>query len=108
MTMQPQENYWNNEVAVTGKLHFVNGGQHYVGKHSKKPYFKFAIRTETADNVNVNGGYRPNYIIVRAYNSEVISAVKSKEEGDIISIVGELVSSRGSGEMFVLYSDVDE
>lgn len=103
--MRPEDlnKYWLNEVKVTGKLHRINGAD--LGSHSGKTYVKFSIRTETMDFTE--GSFRPNYVICRAYNRGTKDFLERIEEGEILTVTGEIVASRGSGGLFVLVKDLE-
>lgn len=94
-----QEKYWINSVLVSGKFHRINGAT--TGSHSGKPYLRFSVRTETIDTAT--GTFRPNFIEARTYIPELIDYFgEALKEGDMVHVAGEIVSSKGSGNMFLL------
>jgi len=97
-----RKKYWDNSVRITGKFHAISGAG--TGRHSGIEYTKFSVLTETLDTRT--GFYRPNYVVCRTYEKELKKNINELNEGDIFSIYGEVISSAGSGELFVLVKEI--
>lgn len=97
------DKYWKNEVLVCGRFHRVSGVDR--GKHSGADYVKFSVLTETLD---VKTGYfRPNHVVCRAYDPDIRAFVGGLMEGDEVALGGEIISSTGSGGLFVLVRKIE-
>lgn len=97
------DKYWKNEVLVCGRFHRVSGVDR--GKHSGADYVKFSVLTETLD---VKSGYlRPNHVVCRAYDPDIRAFVGGLMEGDEVALGGEIISSTGSGGLFVLVREIE-
>ena len=86
---------WENSVKISGKVHFLKGqaeGETGTGK-----YIQFAVRQDSDDE----NGTRKDFLVVRVYDETLREQVRTKQEGDDVTVEGTLRSSRGSGVNYV-------
>ena len=88
----------DNMVAVSGVLHHIRSE-----KKSDK-YFLFSIKQETPWS---DGTVRKDFLISRAFSTDVQEQVKSLPEGTPLKVRGSLHSSLGSGDMYICASEVE-
>ena len=90
-----------NAVAVVGKLHLIHGEA--VKENRMGRYFRFSVRQDTFSK---DGSARHDFLLARAYRPEVQDLLRELKEGTPIRISGEIRSSVGSGEMYILADEV--
>ncbi|MBL3592343.1 MAG: DNA-binding protein [Synergistaceae bacterium] len=90
-----------NAVAVAGKLHLVHGEA--VKENRMGRYYRFSIKQDTPWE---DGSTRHDFLLARAYRPEVQHLLKELKEGTAIRVAGEIRSSVGSGEMYILADEV--
>lgn len=95
-------NVLENAVAVAGRLHLVHGET--VRENRMGRYFRFSVRQDTPWQ---DGSTRHDFLLARAYRPEVQNLLKELREGTPIRVSGEIRSSVGSGEMYILADEVD-
>jgi hypothetical protein len=88
---------FENLVTVSGLLH------HIKSEKKNDKYFLFSVRQETPQD---NGTVRKDFLVSRAFVSEIQEQVKALPEGTPLKVLGFLQSSLGSGEMYVNVSEV--
>lgn len=86
-----------NEVQVTGKVHIIHGEMEKC--NSLGDYLRFSIRQ---DRTEEDGSTRHDFLLVRVYDAGIQDTVKHLEEKQWVRIRGEIRSSLGSGEMYIL------
>lgn len=87
---------WENNVKISGKVHFLKG--HAEGETATGKYVQFAVRQ---DSVAVDGSNRRDFLVVRVYEQEARDILASKKAGDDVTVEGTLRSSSGSGINYV-------
>ncbi|QTX32386.1 OB-fold nucleic acid binding domain-containing protein [Aminithiophilus ramosus] len=95
-------NVLENAVAVAGRLHLVHGET--IGENRMGRYFRFSVRQDTPWK---DGSTRHDFLLARAYRPEVQNLLRELKEGTSIRVSGEIRSSVGSGEMYILADEVD-
>lgn len=91
-----------NLVKVSGKLHLVHGDK--VQENRLGKYVRFSVRQDTPWN---DGSTRHDFLIMRAYDREVQEQVFGLSEGAPIKVEGQIRSSVGSGEMYILVKHIE-
>jgi hypothetical protein len=86
---------WENDVVLSGKMHFLKGQSE--GETGTGKYMQFAVRQDS----EWEGGTRRDFLVVRAYDEALRDLILAKKEGDDIAVEGTLRSSRGSGVNYV-------
>ncbi len=92
----------NNYVKVSGSLHLIKG--HMEDENQVGKYVHFSVRQDTACE---DGRTRHDFLIMRAYDPEIGKWVKQQQEGTPLSVEGEVKSSLGSGEMYILVKKIE-
>jgi len=83
---------YDNEVTVSGLLH------HIKSEKKNDKYFMFSVKQETQQD---DGTRRKDFLVSRAFASEIQEQVKALEEGTPLVVRGVLHSSLGSGDMYI-------
>ena len=87
---------WENSVRISGKVHFMKGDAE--GETGTGKYVQFAVRQ---DSDGPDGVPRRDFLVVRVYDEELRSVLRTKQDGDEVVVEGTLRSSRGSGINYV-------
>jgi hypothetical protein len=90
-----------NYVQVSGNLHLIKG--HMEDENQVGKYVHFAVKQDTSCS---DGMTRHDFLLMRAYDPEIGEWVKQQQEGLPVIVEGEVKSSLGSGEMYILVKDV--
>ena len=88
----------DNTVTVSGLLHHIRSE-----KKSDK-YFFFSIKQETPWS---DGTVRKDFLVSRAFISDVREQVMALPEGTRLKVRGALQSSLGSGDMYIYVREVE-
>ncbi len=91
-----------NLVKVSGKLHLVHGDK--VQENRLGKYVRFSVRQDTPWD---DGSMRHDFLIMRAYRPDIQEAVMNLGEGAPIKVEGQVRSSVGSGEMYILVDNME-
>lgn len=91
-----------NLVKVTGKLHLVHGET--IQENRLGRYVRFSVRQDTPWE---DGSTRHDFLIMRAYKREIQDLVLKQSEGVAVKIEGQVRSSLGSGEMYILVENME-
>ncbi|MDD2206705.1 MAG: DNA-binding protein [Aminobacterium sp.] len=92
-----------NIVTVAGTLHHVQGKK--ILQNRLGEYVTFALKQETPWD---DGSTRRDFLLMRAYQPELRKWVLSRKEGTTVRVEGDVRSSLGSGEMYVLVRAIEE
>jgi len=88
----------DNTVTVSGLLH------HIKSEKKSDKYFLFAIKQETPWS---DGTIRKDFLVSRAFITDIQEKVKSLPEGTPLKVSGSLQSSLGSGEIYIYAREVE-
>ena len=88
----------DNAVTVSGLLH------HIKSEKKSDKYFLFSIKQETPWS---DGTIRKDFLVSRAFISDVQEKIKALPEGTPLKVYGSLQSSLGSGEMYIYAREVE-
>ena len=91
---------WENQVHISGTLHKVREDE---GRTRFGAYRAFTVRQDTSEE---DGTVRKDFLLVRAYEQQIKDLIVGANEGDPIVVDGEMRSSSGSGEMYILARQV--
>jgi len=91
-----------NFVKVSGLLHFIKG--HMEDENQLGKYLHFSVRQDTHCN---DGRVRHDFLIMRAYDRDIMDWVREQKEGCQVVVEGEVKSSLGSGEMYILVKKIE-
>lgn len=91
-----------NEVQVTGQVHLIHGEMQKCNRMGD--YLRFSIRQ---DRTNEDGSPRHDFLLIRAYDSKIQEMVGILEEKQWVRVRGEIRSSLGSGEMYILSTSLE-
>lgn len=86
-----------NEVQVTGQVHLIHGEMEKCNRLGD--YLRFSIRQ---DRANEDGSTRHDFLMIRAYDPRIQETVRTLQEKQWVRVNGEIRSSLGSGEMYIL------
>lgn len=86
---------WENNVKISGKVHLLKGQSE--GETGTGKYAQFAVRQDS----EWENGTRRDFLLVRVYDETLRERVRSKQDGDDVTVEGTLRSSRGSGVNYV-------
>lgn len=90
-----------NYVQVSGNLHLIKG--HMEDENQIGRYVQFAVK----QNTNCpDGRTRHDFLLMRAYDPDLGEWVKKQQEGLPVLVEGEVKSSLGSGEMYIMVKDI--
>jgi hypothetical protein len=92
---------WENSVIISGKVHFLKGQSE--GETGTGKYVQFAVRQDN----EWDGGTRRDFLVVRVYDETLREGLRSKQEGDDVTVKGTLRSSRGSGVNYVRCQSIE-
>ncbi|MDD4551063.1 MAG: DNA-binding protein [Aminobacterium sp.] len=92
-----------NNVKITGVLHFIEGEKEQVSRMGK--YVAFAVKQDTPWE---DGNVRHDFLLMRAFGSTEQAWVLAHEEGTPVRVEGKLRSSAGSGEMYIQVDTIEE
>lgn len=92
-----------NNVKVAGLLHLIKG--HMEDENQLGHYVNFSLRQDTPCE---DGRVRHDFLKMRAYQPDIQEWVKGQEEGTPIRVEGEAKSSLGSGEMYILVTQIEK
>jgi hypothetical protein len=92
---------WENSVIISGKVHFLKGQSE--GETGTGKYVQFAVRQDS----EWDGGTRRDFLVVRVYDETLREGLRSKQEGDDVTVKGTLRSSRGSGVNYVRCQSIE-
>lgn len=87
-----------NSVTITGLLH-------HLAKKNNNDYFPFSIRHE---NLWLDGTIRKDFLDARAFSPELQEKSSSLPENAKIRVKGILHSSKGSGELYLAVTEIEE
>jgi hypothetical protein len=93
---------WENSVRISGALHKVRDDE---GRTRFGTYRAFTVRQDSEDE---NSVVRKDFLLVRAYDPAIKDLIAGAEEGDPIAVDGEMRSSSGSGQMYILARAVEK
>lgn len=91
-----------NEVQVTGQVHLIHGEMQKCNRLGD--YLRFSIRQ---DRTGEDGSPRHDFLLIRVYDPELQKVVRSLEEKQWVRVKGEIRSSLGSGEMYIMPADLE-
>lgn len=91
-----------NLVKVTGRFHMIHGEQ--VQENRLGRYVRFSVRQDTPWE---DGSTRHDFLIMRAYSPELQKLALQQCEGVEMKIEGQVRSSLGSGEMYILVEHME-
>ena len=92
-----------NTVKISGRLHFIEGVQEQISRMGK--YVAFSVRQDTPWE---DGSIRHDFLLMRAFDSDIKEWLRDKEEGTPVRIEGKIRSSAGSGEMYVQVEKIEK
>jgi hypothetical protein len=92
---------WENNVSISGKVHFLQGQSE--GESGTGKYVQFAVRQDSG----WENGTRRDFLVVRVYDEALREKLRSKQEGDGVTVGGTLRSSRGSGVNYVRCQSIE-
>lgn len=92
-----------NSVRLVGALHFVKGAQHQENRLGD--YLRFSLKQDSMDN---RGNPRHDFIMVRVYDEELKEWLETQKEGTPLRLEGQIKTSVGSGEMYVLGENIEK
>ncbi|ADE57938.1 MAG: DNA-binding protein [Aminobacterium colombiense] len=92
-----------NIVTVAGTLHHVQGNR--VLQSRLGEYVTFSVKQETPWE---DGSTRRDFLLMRAYDPELRLWILGRKEGTPVRVEGDVRSSLGSGEMYVLVRKIEE
>ncbi|MBN1332295.1 MAG: DNA-binding protein [Synergistales bacterium] len=91
-----------NYVKVAGLLHFIKG--HMEDQNQLGKYVHFSVRQDTQCS---DGRVRHDFLVMRAYDGDIKEWIKDQQEGAPVRVEGEVKSSLGSGEMYILVKKIE-
>ncbi|QTX33605.1 DNA-binding protein [Aminithiophilus ramosus] len=92
-----------NSARVSGSLHHVRGEA--VRDSRMGEYTSFSVRQERS----LEGGtIRRDFIMARVFDGALQEKVRSLLEGTTVRVEGEIRSSLGSGEIYLLAQRIEE